>query len=57
MIEYGNVVQMYCPNCGHRLVGYINIKGLARFSCDKCGCCLTSKRKKEDLALVTVSKK
>jgi uncharacterized Zn finger protein len=52
--SFGNV-QIYCPNCGQRNYGYKNAKGLVLFKCRKCGCCLSSKRMKEQKVIITVS--
>ena len=56
MSEYLESVQMYCPNCGQRNCGYKNEKGLVLMKCPKCGCCLSSKKMKEQKVVITVSK-
>lgn len=48
-------VQMYCPNCGQRNCGYKNAKGIVLMKCRKCGCCLSSKKMKEQKVVITVS--
>lgn len=48
-------VQMYCPNCGQRNSGYKNAKGMVLLKCRKCGCCLSSKKMKEQKVVITVS--
>lgn len=48
-------VQMYCSNCGQRNYGYKNAKGLVLLKCRKCGCCLSSRKMKEQKVVITVS--
>jgi len=49
-------VQMYCPNCGQRNYGHTNAKGAVLMRCRKCGCCLSSKKMKEQKVVITISK-
>jgi len=49
-------VQMYCPNCGQRNYGHTNAKRAVLMRCPKCGCCLSSKKMKEQKVVITVSK-
>lgn len=48
-------VQMYCPNCGQRNYGYKNAKRQVFLKCCKCGCCLSSRKMKEQKVVITVS--
>ncbi len=29
-------VQLYCPNCGKKIMGYQNNKGVTKMQCDRC---------------------
>lgn len=48
-------VQMYCPNCGQLNYGFKNAKGIVLLKCRKCGCCLSSRKMKEQKVVITVS--
>lgn len=37
--------QLYCPNCGHKVVGYKHADGSVRIMCKKCGSIIFSKRR------------
>lgn len=38
-------VQMFCPNCGHKITGYRSDDGALRINCDRCKVTIFSKRK------------
>ncbi|MEG9430572.1 MAG: hypothetical protein VZQ61_06610 [Christensenellaceae bacterium] len=42
-------IQMYCPNCGHKVVGLKSADSAVRIVCDRCKSTIFSKqiRKKE----------
>lgn len=42
-------IHMYCPNCGHKVVGLKSADGALRIKCDRCKSVIFSKqiRKKE----------
>jgi len=56
-MDFSNLVpvQMYCPNCGHKVIGYKDDKGGTRISCDRCRVVIYSKhhaQKKETVIRV-----
>ena len=46
-MDFSNLVpvSMYCPNCGHKLVGYKDADGGTRIECDRCKVVMFSKKK------------
>ncbi|MDR1093950.1 MAG: hypothetical protein LBL66_07365 [Clostridiales bacterium] len=40
-------VYLYCPNCGHKCVGYRSRDGTAQTVCGRCGLTVASKRRTE----------
>ena len=46
-MDFSNLepVQMYCPNCGHKITGYKSEDGALRIMCDRCKVVIFSKRK------------
>ncbi|MBO4983855.1 MAG: zinc ribbon domain-containing protein [Clostridia bacterium] len=38
-------VEMFCPNCGHKITGYLSEDGALRIMCDRCKVVIYSKRK------------
>ena len=38
-------VQIYCPNCGHKITGYKSDDGALRTKCYRCKVVIFSKRK------------
>lgn len=38
-------VQMYCPNCGKKIMGYKNKKGVVKMQCDRCRYAIVTVRK------------
>ena len=36
-------VTLYCPNCGHKIIGFKDSEGILRVSCDRCKCVIVSK--------------
>ena len=38
-------VEMFCPNCDHRCIGYLARDETRRFECGRCGLKMVSKRK------------
>ena len=59
-MDYSNLVpvQMYCPNCGHKLIGYKDDKGGTRIVCDRCKVVMYSKQmsKKKETIIKVVSR-
>lgn len=47
-MEFSNLtpVTMYCPNCGHKVIGYKDESGGIRIQCDKCKVVLFGKHRK-----------
>lgn len=44
-MTYQEPVQMYCHNCGHKVLGYRSRDGgTARFNCERCGVVWVSKK-------------
>ena len=39
------LAMMYCPNCGHLVMGYRNEDGIAKMECPVCKLCMVSKQK------------
>lgn len=49
------VVKLYCPNCGHKVVGYKDASGGTKITCDRCHTIIYTKlhsKKKEALIRV-----
>ena len=46
-MDFSNLepVQMFCPNCGHKITGYKSEDGALRIMCDRCKVVIYSKRK------------
>ena len=46
-MDFSNLVQvsMYCPNCGHKRIGYKDAAGGTRIKCDRCKVVMFSKFK------------
>ena len=45
-------VAMFCPNCGHKVVGYKNDEGALSITCSKCKAFIYSKFKsKREIAI------
>lgn len=46
-MDFSNLVpvSMYCPNCGHKLIGYKDADGGTRIKCDRCKVVMFSKFK------------
>lgn len=44
-------LQVFCPNCGHLLQGYLNDDGPTLIPCDRCGVKIYSKKKKNYFAI------
>ena len=44
-MDFSNLVpvKIYCPNCGHKLVGYKDATGGTRITCDRCKILMYSK--------------
>ncbi len=38
-------VQLYCPNCGHKVIGYKGEDGVLRIVCPLCKVYIVSKRR------------
>ena len=37
-------VQMFCPNCGQKLIGFRNANGLVKIQCPRCGIVVVGRR-------------
>jgi ribosomal protein S27AE len=48
-MSYDNLtpVQMFCPNCGAKVIGYKSADGAVRMLCDRCYAAIFSKKKNE----------
>ena len=44
-------LQMFCPNCGHLLQGYLNEEGATKICCNRCGVKVYSKRVKKGVSI------
>lgn len=42
-----NPVRIYCPNCGYKIAGDTDEKGVMRVTCRKCGIIIFSKHHKK----------
>lgn len=43
-MEDWKACERYCQNCGKKIKGYRNIKGVVKMSCPRCGVLYVSKR-------------
>ncbi|MBQ3213950.1 MAG: hypothetical protein IJB10_02965 [Clostridia bacterium] len=41
------VITMYCPNCGHKVMGYKDKDGVIKIVCNRCKCFIVSKYHKK----------
>lgn len=48
------IVRLYCPNCGHLIVGYKNEDGSMRKICDRCRLSVYSKAKNKKVMNIKV---
>ncbi len=44
-------LELFCPNCGHKLRGYLNEDGATIICCSRCGVKVYSKRVKKGFSL------
>ena len=44
-------LEMFCPNCGHKVRGFLDADGATIIQCDRCGVKIYSKKKKKGFAL------
>lgn len=44
-------LELFCPNCGHRLRGYLNADGATIIHCDRCSVKIYSKKKKKGFSM------
>ena len=40
-------VSLFCPNCGHKVIGYQSADGALRIICERCGSKIYSKQMKK----------
>lgn len=52
-MDYSNLMplELFCPNCGHKLRGFLNDEGATVIQCDRCKVKVYSKKKKKGFAL------
>lgn len=52
-MDYSNLkpLELFCPNCGHKLRGYLNEDCATKICCNRCGVKVYSKKKKNYFAL------
>lgn len=52
-MDYSNLMplEMYCPNCGHKLRGFLNADGATVILCDRCKVKIYSKKKKNGFSM------
>ena len=52
------LVQMFCPSCGHKITGYKGEDGALRIICDRCKVVIFSKQKnKKEFAIKVINPK
>ena len=47
-------VQMFCPNCGKKIMGYKNKYGVVKMQCDRCKVIVVSSKKTPRKQEITV---
>ena len=47
MENYMTPVYLYCPNCGHKVMGYKTPDGAVKILCDRCRSVIFSKKMKQ----------
>ncbi len=59
-MDFSNLtpVAMFCPNCGHKVIGYKSDDGALRIQCPKCKVIIYSKyhSRKQETTIRVVSK-
>ncbi len=56
--EKFSVATMFCPQCGHKIIGYKSEDGTLKVTCDRCRAVIFSKpHKKKEMAIRVVAKK
>ena len=55
-MESSSVVQLHCPNCGKKIIGYKSADGAVRTKCPTCKVSLFSKQKsKREIDIKVIS--
>ena len=56
-MDFSNLepVQMYCPNCGHKITGYKSDDGFLNTICNRCRLSISRKRKNSKKVSIEIS--